>query len=75
MNKTSGLRYGNYYIYSYFDYDFYDSGRDCCAKLNAFLEIFQTALDPHPPPSFQKTMLQFFIMDMVEYMQGGTRAR
>ena len=71
MNKTSGLRYGNYYIYGYFDNDFYDSGKDGCAELNEFLDKFQTP----PPPSFQKTMLQFFIMDMVEYMQGGTRAR
>ena len=71
MNKTSGLRYGNYYIYGYFDNDFYDSGKDGCAELNEFLDKFQTT----PPPSFQKTMLQFFIMDMVEYMQGGTRAR
>ena len=28
-----------------------------------------------PPPHFRKMMLQFFMMDMMEYMQRGTRAR
>ena len=39
-----------------------------------FSEKFQTVFDP-PPPHFRKIMLQIFYMDMVEYMQGGTRAR
>ena len=37
-------------------------------------EKFQTAFDP-PPPIFGKLCCKFFIMDMVEYIQGGTRAR
>ena len=37
-------------------------------------EKFQTVFDP--PPHFRMTMLQFFfIMDMIEYMQGRRRAR
>ena len=47
------------------------------AKPDEFLGKFQTPFDP--PPSFWKIMLQFLIMDIieynVEYMQGGTRAR
>ena len=39
-----------------------------------FSEKFQTVFDP-PPHHFGKIMLQIFYMDMVEYMQGGTRAR
>ena len=34
---------------------------------------FQTAFDP--PLIFEKLCCKLFIMDMVEYMQGGTRAR
>ena len=56
MNKTSGLRYGNYYIYGYFDNDFYDSGKDGCAELNEFLDKFQTTL---PPPHFKKLCCNF----------------
>ena len=48
-------------------------GKDGCTKSDVFSEKFQTAFDP--PPHFRKIMLQMFIMDMVEYMQGGTRAR
>ena len=59
MNKTSGLRYGNYYIYGYLDYDFYDSGKDGCTKLDKFSEKFQTAFDS-PPPSFSENILQIF---------------
>ena len=44
-------------------------------KTDYFSEKFQAAFDPPaPPPHFRKIMLQFFMMDMMEYMQGGTRA-
>ena len=49
-------------------------GKDGATKSDDFLEKFQTAFGP-PPPHFRKIMLQFFMMDMMEYMQGGTRAR
>ena len=55
MNKTSGLRYGNYYIYGYFDNDFYDSGKDGCAELNEFLDKFQTT-----PPLISKNYVAIF---------------
>ena len=58
MNKTSGLRYGNYYIYGYLDYDFYDSGKDGCAKLDKFSEKFQTAFDP---PSLLENYIANFL--------------
>ena len=43
------------------------------AETDEFLEKFQTAFDP--PPHFWKIIMQFFIMDMVAYTQGGMRAR
>ena len=42
-------------------------------KSDAFLEKFQTALNP--PPHFRKIMLQIFMTDMVVYMRGGMMAR
>ena len=42
---------------------------DPATKSNEFLEKFQTAFDP--PPHFLKIILQFFIMDMVAFIQGG----
>ena len=73
MNKTSGLRYGNYHIYGYLDYDFYDSGKDGCTKLDKFSEKFQTAFDP--PSHFWKLSCKFFMTDMVAYMKVGMMAR
>ena len=37
--------------------------------MDDFLEKFRTAFDP--PPHFWKILLQFFIMDMAAFMQGG----
>ena len=39
-------------------------------KTDEFLEKFQTTFDP-PPPTFRKIMLQFFLMDVVAFMQEG----
>ena len=51
-------------------------GTGHATKSDEFSEKFQTAFDPpHPHPHFWKIMLQFFIMDMVEHMQGGMMAR
>ena len=46
-------------------------GKDPATKSEGFLEKFQTAFEPPPPPHFWKIILQFFIMDMVAFMQGG----
>ena len=43
-------------------------GQDPATKSDEFLGKFQTAFAPPPPPHF---MLQFFVMDMVAFMQGG----
>ena len=43
--------------------------KDPATKSDEFLEKFQTAFDP--PPHFWKIILQFFIMDMVAFMQEG----
>ena len=47
-------------------------GKGGATKSDEFSEQFQTVFDP---PHFRKILLQFFIMDMVAYMQGGMRAR
>ena len=44
-------------------------GKGGATNSDEFLEKFQTAFDP-PPPHFWKIILQFFIMDMVAFMQG-----
>ena len=44
------------------------------AKLDEFLEKFQMVFDP-PPLIFWKIILQFFVMDMAAYMEGGMRVR
>ena len=49
-------------------------GKDGCAKWDEFSEKFQTAFDP-PPSCSENYVANLFMMDMVEYMQGGTRAR
>ena len=46
-------------------------GKDGCAKSDEFSEKFLTAFDP----PFENYVATFFIMDMIEYMQGGARAR
>ena len=48
-------------------------GKDGCAKSDEFSEKFQTAFDP--PPFMENYVAIFFIMDMIEYMQGGARAK
>ena len=45
-------------------------GKSPATKSDDFLEKFQTALDP-PPLIFGKLCCNFFIMDMVAFMQGG----
>ena len=50
-----------------------DLGKGPATKLDEFSGKFQTAFDP--PPHFQKIILQFFMIDMVAYMQGGMVAR
>ena len=42
-------------------------------KTDEISEKIQTAFDP--PPSFSENYVAIFMMDMMEYMQGGTRAR
>ena len=42
-------------------------------KTDEFWEKFQMAFDP--PPHFRKIILQFFMIDMVAFMQGGMMAR
>ena len=45
-------------------------GKDPGTKSDDFLEKFQTAFDPPPSPSFlENYVANFFIMDMVAYMQ------
>ena len=51
-----------------------DLGKDGATKADEFSETIQTAFDP--PPSFSENFVaNFFIMDIVEYIQGGTKAR
>ena len=45
-------------------------GKDPATKSDEFLEKFQTAFDL-PPLIFGKLYWNFFIMDMVAFMQGG----
>ena len=47
-----------------------DLGKGPATKSDGFLEKFQTAFDP-PPLIFGKSYSNFFIMDMVAFMQGG----
>ena len=48
-------------------------GKDPATKSDEFLGKFQTAVDL--PLIFGKLCCNFFIMDMVAYMQGGMKAR
>ena len=56
--------YGLYYIH------FLSLGKGGATKLDEFAEKFQTAFNP-PPLIFGKLYCNFFIMDMVAFMQGG----
>ena len=47
-----------------------DKGKDPATKSGDFLEQFQTAFGP-PPLIFGKLFCNFFVMDMVAFMQGG----
>ena len=46
--------------------------KDPVTKSDDFLEKFQNAFEP--PLIFGRLCCNFFVMDMVEYMQVGTRA-
>ena len=52
-------------------------GKGGYAKSDEFSEKFQTAFDPPHThtPHFRRIMLQFFMIDMVAYMQGGMMPR
>ena len=50
------------------------TGKGGNTKSDEFLEKFQTAFDL-PPLIFGKSYCNFFVMDMVVYMQGGMMAR
>ena len=47
-------------------------GTGGATKSDEFSEQFQTAFDP---PSFSEIYIAIFILDVVEYVQGGMRAR
>ena len=46
-------------------------GKDPATNSNECLEKFQTAFDRPPPLIFGQLFCNFFIMDMVTFMQGG----
>ena len=52
---------------TYFEVNICFKGKDPTTKLDEFLEKFQMAFDP--PLIFGKLCCNFFIMDMVAYMQ------
>ena len=46
-------------------------GTDGATKSDEFSKKFQTAFDPPPPLIFGKLYCNFFLMNMVAFMQGG----
>ena len=58
-----------------FRYLTHELGKGRATKSDDFSEKFPTAIDSPPPLIFRKLNCNFFVMDMVEYMQVGMRAR
>ena len=46
-------------------------GKDLNTKADDFSEKFQTAFDLPPPSFLENYVANFYIMDMVAFMQGG----